>query len=302
MHRSVSHDVKKQIIDYLSECPTPVQIWDIIHATNRSEGYIRNALTRLTYDGIVECIKPDPDDHTHPARNDNTRHRNHMLGKTNRYRLAPPTPLIPPPWPFDITTLFDAKALEKAVELADASYQEAMKKCGLVRGTRSTITAHARYHLIQAIATAFTEAVKPHADQAPEPLDTSSEIGSGPDGERRCPTCGAVRRGRKPMEVDEADIVRRYTNGETIKTIAKALGLSDGLIRNRLQKHNVLRERGKPTAVDEDDIVDRYTQGESIQMIATALGVSTDVIDRRLRKNNVEMRKGGKPKAISQTQ
>lgn len=46
-------------------------------------------------------------------------------------------------------------------------------------------------------------------------------------------------------KLNEQDIVQRYTSGDSIRTIARALGVSYGAIRNRLQKNNVeLRKQG----------------------------------------------------------
>lgn len=73
------------------------------------------------------------------------------MGDTARLDVPQAAESLPGP------TTVDPMALHSALELVDAAYEEAMRKHGLFRGTRSQITAHARLHVITALAARFRE-------------------------------------------------------------------------------------------------------------------------------------------------
>ena len=84
------------------------------------------------------------------------------------------------------------------------------------------------------------------------------------------------------------DLIKRYLTGESIQKLADEIGVSNGVLRQRFKKMNVVlhpRRRSIPA-----DMVERYLAGESEQALAKAYGVSRIVIRRRLLEEEIEPR------------
>jgi len=102
-------------------------------------------------------------------------------------------------------------------------------------------------------------------------------------------------------DLDRDDIVQRYLSGQSLKTIAQAVGASDGPIRRILRDADVpIRSardshRWQPvvytrTDIDAESVIRDYLSGESQVSLAAKWSVSVDVIRRMLVNASVPIR------------
>jgi DNA-binding CsgD family transcriptional regulator len=115
---------------------------------------------------------------------------------------------------------------------------------------------------------------------------------------RRSPA--EVYEARWPLsENQENETCRRYKAGETAKSIAQELGVSEATILKALDRHSVPRNfRGvyesakRPTLrvlseTEEVEVCRRYEAGESGPVIAKALGIGEKTVDNVLKRGGV---------------
>lgn len=96
----------------------------------------------------------------------------------------------------------------------------------------------------------------------------------------------------KPVNVGNA--AERYLAGESAKSIADSLGISQGPVLRHLRELGILRSiresRLFGKQINEDSIVNRYVSGESEQAIAISLGVSRMTIRPILVSRGIRIR------------
>ncbi|MCD0449655.1 helix-turn-helix domain-containing protein [Actinocorallia sp. API 0066] len=104
----------------------------------------------------------------------------------------------------------------------------------------------------------------------------------------------------------QEEIRERYARGQSIATIAEAMGLKPMTVHKRMVQAGIPRRprnsliAARRIDVDTDDIARRYAQGESTYTIAQALGVSRSVITNRLKRVGIPRRApGGTPPPAS---
>mgnify|MGYP002854221908 CR=1 FL=1 len=95
------------------------------------------------------------------------------------------------------------------------------------------------------------------------------------------------------LQLDEDEIIRRYTSGETMESIARSMGCTATTIKNRLAKRGVqLRKKsdpdgkhlhGKELEAHDGEILELYQQGMSTILVGEKLGLSHNFVYRRLR-------------------
>lgn len=97
------------------------------------------------------------------------------------------------------------------------------------------------------------------------------------------------------LEDSKAEIIERYTSGESSEDLGEAFGVSASTIVTRLREWNVEVDPvgGRYEWLDEhtEEIVERYVvKGESLQTIADDFGTTTSPIKTRLKGAGVELR------------
>lgn len=98
---------------------------------------------------------------------------------------------------------------------------------------------------------------------------------------------------RPPTTLTDAqseEAVRRYCDGQTIKSIAGRLGVDRRQIRRLIIQRGLPRRRTRLTAIEAAEAVGLYTAGLPVEQIAQKLGVSKTSVYRRLRERDVERR------------
>jgi transposase len=109
------------------------------------------------------------------------------------------------------------------------------------------------------------------------------------------------------LGISDAELVRRYQDGASIRQLATALGSSYSVIQRRLHAEGAnLRPARPPThprpradlGITDAELARRYHNGETTRQLATALGVSARTIERRLHAHGAHLRPPGqRPRA-----
>lgn len=90
----------------------------------------------------------------------------------------------------------------------------------------------------------------------------------------------------------EVEVCRRYEAGESIPTLAKALGVGGGAIDGALKRNGVQRRpgvAGQPLTPDQErEVCERYQAGQNTKAISEATGVGAGTIWHVLVRNGVE--------------
>ena len=86
-------------------------------------------------------------------------------------------------------------------------------------------------------------------------------------------------------ELPVVDLVRRYAEGATLRTLAADYGVATGTIRQRLNEAGAeLRQRGAPRqAVDLEELSALVGTCGSARQAARALGIGRSTVQRQLR-------------------
>ena len=91
-----------------------------------------------------------------------------------------------------------------------------------------------------------------------------------------------------------ADIVRRYESGDTLKTISIAYNITRERVRQILDAQGVQRRRGYDLSLEARTILaQRYQAGDTVSMLMEAFAISHGVVYRVLRSQGVPMRSRG---------
>lgn len=88
--------------------------------------------------------------------------------------------------------------------------------------------------------------------------------------------------------LDEAE--RRYRNGETLRQVAHALGVSRPRLSDRLRKRGVVIRRQSPSPEQVLEMARRYEQGESLARVGARVGFDAGTVRTHLRSAGVAIR------------
>ena len=96
----------------------------------------------------------------------------------------------------------------------------------------------------------------------------------------------------------EAEVCRRYEEGESTIQLGKAFGFTDGTIGRILNRNGVTRRslseaKGGLSAEQEAEVCRRYEEGENTYELGKAFGLSPSTIVYALKRNTVELRASG---------
>lgn len=109
---------------------------------------------------------------------------------------------------------------------------------------------------------------------------------------------GALIRNRPSFakRIDRAEARRRYEAGESLPTIAEALGCNTGTLSRALRQMGVaMRQPGNYAApFDAQVVIDRYETGEGARSIAASLGISAKRVRQALVSAGVSLRPVGR--------
>ncbi|MEU0834338.1 helix-turn-helix domain-containing protein [Streptomyces sp. NPDC005969] len=97
------------------------------------------------------------------------------------------------------------------------------------------------------------------------------------------------QRGKLPLP--EEEIVERYANGETLRSLATAYGISTGPIRRILAAHETEMRDARPPTIEElgvsmKEVYRRHREGESGNALAAEHGISPRTVRRYLAEMN----------------
>jgi DNA-directed RNA polymerase specialized sigma24 family protein len=104
------------------------------------------------------------------------------------------------------------------------------------------------------------------------------------------------------LGISDAELARRYENGETIRQLATALDSSYSTIQRRLQAEGARLRPARPPArpapranlgITDTELARRYENGETTHQLAAALGASRSTIQRRLHAHGAHLRPPG---------
>lgn len=88
--------------------------------------------------------------------------------------------------------------------------------------------------------------------------------------------------------LDEAE--HRYRNGETLRQVAHALGVSRPRLSDRLRKRGVVIRRQSPSPEQVLEMARRYEQGESLARVGARVGFDAGTVRTHLRSAGVAIR------------
>lgn len=98
--------------------------------------------------------------------------------------------------------------------------------------------------------------------------------------------------GRKPKQLDEGKLIKRYEETGDIAVVAKEMGCSTPTVVSRLKKHGIVIKRKKYYKhVDIDLLIETYEINHNITETAAMLGVSATLVRNRLRENGIPIKK-----------
>jgi DNA-directed RNA polymerase specialized sigma24 family protein len=105
---------------------------------------------------------------------------------------------------------------------------------------------------------------------------------------RATPLAKQVQYRLRPDE--QAELVARYQDGDTVYALAKHCKLHRHTVSSVLERYGVSRRYNKLTGKDLELAVQLYTEGMSLAVVGERLGVETSTVSRALRKADVTIR------------
>lgn len=90
-----------------------------------------------------------------------------------------------------------------------------------------------------------------------------------------------------------AEIIHRYSQGETAKALAEEFGIARNSVLNLLRENNVVVRRQPPTLEQQAQLAAEYEAGATIADLVTRHGHSYGAVRRVLKEAGVQMRPRG---------